>query len=297
LPHPLRPGGVVGASVGGLRLRLETLPGVARPGRSGSLRLAFEVRDGKTALTGRYASAPFGAVKAGYPDAAGTAEVQITNPAGGVLGGDLLETEVSLASGSAATILTQGATKAYRGDPAGQSATFDLGHGTLLEYLPHHSIPYSGSNFRQTFEFRLAGDSTLICWESFAAGRVARGERFGYGSLSSRTRIFREGTPLVVDGFELSGGGEPGGEEPFGGYSYFGSVYVLAPLDLAPLAERLHGALGGSGSLASATAPSFGLCAARILSPKAPDLYHRLNACRANARSFLGLPPSPREVW
>ncbi len=274
-------------------MNLETHPGVEdRPGQRGSLLLAFEPRGGRTALTGRHASTPFGAVRAGYPDGSGTAEVQVTNPSGGILGGDHLEMEVSLAPGAFATILTQGATKAYRGPASGQNAVFDLREDSFLEYLPHHLIPYAGSNFRQVSEFRLAGDSTLVCWEAFSAGRVARGERFGYESLSSRTRIFREGAPQVVDGFDIRGGGDP-----FGGHSYVGSLYILAPADLTALAEKLHEVLNRIGALASASTLSAGLCAVRVLSTRAQELYLGINACRAISRSFLDLAPPPREVW
>lgn len=200
--------------------------------------------------------------------------------------------EVTLASDTAATILTQGATKAYRGSVAEQNAGFELGEDTFLEYLPHHLIPFGGSNFRQMSEFRLAKNANLFYWEAFSAGRVARGERFRYGSLSSRTRIFRCGVPQVVDGFELSGGGEP-----FGGYSYMGSLYILAPANLSPLAEKLHEVLVRSDALASASVPSDRLCAVRVLSEKAHELYEALNACRTIYRAHLNLPPPPHQVW
>lgn len=50
----------------------------------------------------RYVSAPFGAVGAHYPYGSGMLEVQITNPAGGILGGDRLGSGIDLAPGSAA---------------------------------------------------------------------------------------------------------------------------------------------------------------------------------------------------
>ncbi len=271
---------------------MKAAPSPVHTGQNGLLSLRFESRRGRTALAGRYASTPFGSVRAGYPDDSGAAEVQVTNPAGGVLGGDRLEMEVSLGPGSAATIITQGATKAYRGPVAAQNAVFNLEEGAFLEYLPHHLIPYAGSNFRQAAEFRLAGDATLICWDAFAAGRVARGELFGYKSLLSRTLISKEGVPRAVDGFELSGGGDP-----FGGYRYMASVYVLSPADLPPLAEKLHEALAGPGTLSSASTPEAGLCAVRMLSRRAQELYRGLNACREISRSYLDLAPPPRQVW
>ena len=124
-------------------------------------------------MAGRYAKAPFGSVRANYPDSSGIPEVQITTPSGGTLGGDLLTIEVSLALGSAATLLTQAANKAYRGKEAAQSAFFDVGDGAFLEYLPHHLIPFAGSNYRQRTEFRLAGRATLSRPGGSRAGNVS----------------------------------------------------------------------------------------------------------------------------
>jgi urease accessory protein len=62
-------------------------------------------------------------MRANYPDGSGVPEVQITNPSGGILGGDRLETEVIVEPSAAATVLTQAANKAYRGTEAAQSAT------------------------------------------------------------------------------------------------------------------------------------------------------------------------------
>jgi urease accessory protein len=85
-------------------------------------------------------------------------------------------------------------------------------------------------------EIHLDRDATLIAWDAVSAGRVARGERFAFDGLYVGMRIFRDNLPEVVDGFDLYAGGEP-----FGGYLHVGAAYVLAPRDLEPLAEKLHG--------------------------------------------------------
>lgn len=231
-------------------------------------------------------------MRTNYPDGSGIPEVQITNPSGGILGGDRLEMDVSLAPGSAATILTQAANKVYRGAEARQNAIVRVGEGSFLEYLPHHLIPFARSSYRQETEIRLAGDATLLAWDAVSAGRVVRGERFAFDGLSARTRIFRETLPEVVDGFGLRAGGEP-----FGGYSYGGAACVLALQNLESLAEKLHGVLCGIPRvLASASAPTPRLCAVRVLARDATALYRALNACRVAARACLDLPPAPREV-
>lgn len=241
----------------------------------------------------RYAKTPFGAVRANYPDNSGTAEVQITNPSGGILGGDHLETEILVEPSARATILTQAANKAYKGAEALQNTALRVEEGAFLEYLPHHLIPFARSRYRQETAFHLAEDARLITWDAFSAGRVARGERFAFSGLSGRTRISRENTLRVVDGFELSGGGES-----FGGYSYLGTLYVLAPENLSPLAEDLHALLiCVPGILASASSLDADICTARILARDATALYRALNTCRTVARAYLDLPPPARDVW
>ncbi|WP_119071245.1 urease accessory protein UreD [Rubrobacter indicoceani] len=246
-------------------------------------------------------SAPFGSVRAIYPDSAGTAEVQVTNPSGGVLGGDGLSMCVSLAPGSRATLLTQGATKAYRGERSLQTSAFGVGEGATLEYLPHHAIPYAGSSFFQKTEFRLDRGASLLAWDAFSAGRVARGERFAFSGLSSMTRIYRDGLPVVVDGMELPGAEAEPGAEPFGGYSYLGSVYVLAPGDLRRLADGVSAALGGlhpeRRMLASASAVAEGCVVVRLLAANATALYDALNLVRVRSRRVLDLPSGARDVF
>ena len=258
----------------------------------GTLRLSFEHRGGKTVLAERYASAPFGAVRANYPDVSGMPEVQITNPSGGILGGDRLELGVSLVSGSSASILTQAANKTYRGDESVQRADFRVGDGALLEYLPHHLIPYAGSSYHQRTTFHLAPEATLLTWDAYAAGRIARGERFAFDTLRGRTTILRNGIPEAIDGFDLAGA-----IEHFGGYSYVAAVYISTPTPLEALTDELHAALNGSpGILASASAPSAGLCFARVLTDSAHELYRLLNLTRSTARNVLDLPAPGREV-
>jgi len=261
------------------------------------LRLRLARRGERTSIVKRYTKAPFGSVRANYPDSSGIPEVQITNPSGGILGGDLLEMEITIGPSAAATVLTQAANKAYRGAEALQRSTFRVEEGAFLEYLPHHLIPFAGSNYRQEHTFHVAEGATLITWDACSAGRVARGERFAFSTLFGRTRISSGDIPCVVDGFDLSGV-DPSDREPFGGYSYLGTLYVLALEELSPLAEELHALLGSTSRvLASASVPETRLCAVRILAWAATALSRALNGCRVAARTYLNVPPPAREVW
>lgn len=240
----------------------------------------------------RYAGQPWGNVQLTRPDTTGMPEVSLTNPGGGVLGGDRLDLAVTLRAGAAATVCTQGATRVYRGAPSHQINRVSVGQRALLEYLPHHVIPFAGSRFNQHTVIDLAPDARLLAWEAVSAGRVARGERFAFASLSTRLTLRRGGLPELVDGCELATGGEP-----FGGYSYLASACVLAPYDLSALAEDLAVLLTDRADvLASASAPAVGVVAVRVLAGTAPSLTRALLDLRSVARPALGLPDPPREV-
>jgi urease accessory protein len=231
------------------------------------------------------------------PDTSGMPEVMLTNPGGGVLGGDRLDLAVTLCPGARATVCTQGATKVYRGPGATQVSHVSVGPGAVLEHLPHHVIPFAGSQWRQQTVIELAPDARLLAWEAVSAGRVARGERFAFTSLSTRLTVRRGGRPELVDGYELSGSELPGDGEPFGGFSYLASACVLAPDDLSALAEQLAVLLADRGDvLASASTPAEGLVTVRVLATTAPSLIRALLAVRRAVRPALGLADPPREV-
>ncbi|MDQ3990405.1 MAG: urease accessory protein UreD, partial [Actinomycetota bacterium] len=228
-------------------------------GQHGTCAVRLARHGAATVVVRRFATQPWGAVQATRPDASGMPEVQLTNPGGGVLGGDHLDLEVTLEPAARATVCTQGATKVYRGAQAVQLTRLSVASGAVLEYVPHHVIPFAGARWCQHTVIELAPDAGLLAWDACAAGRVARGERFAFDGLSARTAVLRDGVPQAVDGWELGGGGEP-----FGGFSYVATAYVAAPGDLAALAERLHAAVVGIPStLASASTPTSGLVVVR----------------------------------
>ena len=262
-------------------------------GQHGELRLGLEKRGEKTFLTRRYFTVPFGPSWAIYPPGAEEIpELLVTTPADGILGGDHYEIDVTLGTGASASILTTGANKVYRGPQSRQNAAFFVDDGAFIEYLPHHTIPFADSSYRQDTEFSLSEGATLLCWEAYSAGRVGRGERFAFSFLTNRTRIFRAGVPEVIDGFEL-----PGGGEPFAGYSYTATIYACGPHNFEVLAGRLHEVLSRlPGVLASSSAPATGVCVVRVLAQNAPSLYRALNWSRSMVREVLCLPEPSRKV-
>src|SRR5450432_3661473 len=103
-----------------------------------TLSLQFSAEKGNTSLRVLRQETPWRALRA-FPNAAGEALVHLHNVSGGVLGGDSLRLEMTLAPRSQAQVTNIGATRVYRhreGKPdANHAASFYVGEDALLEYL------------------------------------------------------------------------------------------------------------------------------------------------------------------
>jgi urease accessory protein len=229
------------------------------------------------------------------PDPA--AVVSIVNPTGGLLGGDRLSIEVTAGRDAHACLITPSATRIARtaGPPAEQDVRLGIDPGGCLEWLPDHTIPSAGSAYRQRVDVDLAPGARLILVEGFAAGRVARGEAWGFARLESAIRV-REGARWVLyDRFVLGPGGPWTSLGCAEGHPYFGSAVVVGPGNLAALARAVTATLAeGEARGGAALSPRGGLVA-RVLAPTAPALIAALDTVAALARrALLDLPPLPR---
>ena len=115
----------------------------------------------------------------------------LLNPTGGVLGGDHLLTEIVLEKETHVCLTTPSATRVYRTaeKPAVLETVIQLGEGATLEYLPDHVIPHMCSALLQSLRVEMARGSRAVILDSFAAGRVARGERWNFSEIDSRTEV------------------------------------------------------------------------------------------------------------
>ncbi len=231
-------------------------------------------------------------------DGTGAAALFLLNPTGGVLGGDRLETRVERGAGSRVCLSTPSATRVYRsaGSPAIQRVTARVGEGAWLEYMPDHLIPSPGARVVQSIELYLAPGASAVLCDSWAVGRMARGEAWLFHLLDSgivatdaEGLLFKE--RLVLHG--ARGWGGLGGAE--------GLAYVAAVLCLAPTHPRLDGladaladgmAEPGSNAMAGVTPLARGGALVRILAPSAPSMQRAIHAAWATCRAWLwGLPP------
>lgn len=139
-----------------------------------------------------------------YQDADGTVFVYLLNPSGGILDYDRFAVDVRIKSGASAWIGTPSAGRIYKKRPeaeadAYQKSDFYVESGAVLEYCPEEIMPYANSAFTQENIFHLRKDSTLIAWDILSAGRAGRGECFAFDRYASKTFIYVEDCPLVID--------------------------------------------------------------------------------------------------
>ncbi len=265
-------------------------------GRDGLLRLAFERRGARTVLTERRFTLPLQALESMDLDGSGVATLMLLNPTGGLVGGDAVETSVTLGSGSRVCLTTAAATRVYRsaGAPAVQRFAAVLEGDAALEYLPDHLIPSPGARLRQSIEVALAPESTLIALDAWAVGRIARGERWRFDELDSAIVVRDRRGLLLRERARLPGARSRAGLGGAEGHGYVATFVAMAPareewdrltdelvavVDAARLDARVGVTPLGRGGLL-----------ARLLCPSAPVLHEAVGALWTVARHrLLGL--------
>ena len=269
-----------------------------RVGRDGALALAFERRGGTTVLTERRFTLPLQALEPISLAHDGSVCLMLLNPTGGVLGGDRLETKITLGAGAHVCLTTPSATRVYRalGPPGVQETAIRLGGGAIVEYVPDHVIPHPGAAFHQSVTVEMGPGSCAIISDSLAVGRLARGERWAFRELTSRITVTSGGRLLFLDRISLDPSRRIpeglGGMERFG---YLASIALLADgfagweNATAALEARLAGWPSVRGGV---SAMARGGCLVRVLAPSAYDLTEASRGLWTLARQLLlGLAP------
>ena len=253
-------------------------------------------------LTGRRFTLPLQALEPMDLAGDGSATLLLLNPTGGVLGGDRLETEVSLGPGSRVCLSTPSATRVYRSPehPAVQRVSITLGAGATLEWLPDHLIPSPGARLRQMTEVTMASGAALLYLDGWAAGRTARGEAWNFDLLDSSLLVRDATGPLVRERAILTGGPRPDGLGGTEGFGYVATFVALRAGEPTPgegwgeLAAAVQHDLDTVAPDCRAGVTTLGRAGvlARLLCPTAPALSACVEAIWVRCRlRLLGLGP------
>ena len=131
------------------------------------------------------------------------------NSAGGVAGGDRLNTAISAAPGTRLTVASQAAERYYRADSLGRAATVRttlcVGEAAELEWLPQETILFDCCRMDRRLEANLAPDARLIAVETLVFGRTLMGETVRQARLHDAIRLHRGGALLWHDAVRLDG--------------------------------------------------------------------------------------------
>lgn len=204
---------------------------------------AVLARQGDRTVLRRYAAtAPLRLFGPLYRDAAGGAQLYLTNTTAGILQGDVLEVDVTLEAGASALLTAPAAQKVFsmRGGGAAQTCRFRLGPGARLVYWPDQVIPFRDCDYRQETEFHLEDGAAVVAADLLSPGRVAYGEAFAFGHLDLRTRFYLNSRLMLADLLQCRPEGEGRDLTVWGrleGHRYLANIYAAGAGVTRALAE------------------------------------------------------------
>lgn len=151
----------------------------------GRLELAYR-RDAERTIVHDRHDGPLRVLKSLYPEAPQVCHSVLVHPPGGIVGGDVLAIDATLADNAHALITTPGATRFYRslGEPALQDVQVKAAAGARLEWLPLETLAYSGCIAETRMRFELAPGAEMIGWDVLALGLPASDQGFERGSYT-----------------------------------------------------------------------------------------------------------------
>ena len=240
-----------------------------------------------------------------YPEAPAVCHNVLVHPPGGIVGGDELAIETTLAEAAHALITTAGATRFYRstGAPAVQTLQATLAEGARLEWLPLETIAYSGCIAENRMRFTLAPGAEMIGWDVLALGLPTSNQPFERGvftqSIELPGRWLERGVVSAGDTLLL--------DSPLGwaghrvmGTLWFATGSALPDLRRDTLLDAARAVVDGHAlrQRAGASALPDGAIVLRVLAPRVEPLVNLLSAVWAEwRRSAWQLAACTPRVW
>lgn len=259
------------------------------------LTLSTRQRDNRTVLGDCFASPPLKLLTL-PPQSDGILRAIQMSSSPGLLAGDRIDIDITLAENSALHLSTQAFTRVlsmHAGQTAEQHHLISQATGSRLTYLPHPLVLHDGSTLIQTTQIDLADRCRLVYGEISAAGRVLNGERFAFARFSSQLEIRHHHKLLVCDNIQWQPGRHPlqtlGQMES---YTHQASLYyadTAAEKPLKATLDRLHDTLTpgfSDGLLWGASLAADNVICLRALSHQAEmleQLLHTAAACLQEA--------------
>ena len=126
-----------------------------------------------------------------YPEGDQICHNVLVHPPGGLVGGDTLDIQVTVAEGAHGLVSTPGATRFYKsgGHPALQQVVAHVADNAKLEWLPLEAIAYNDCEATNRAIFNLAPSAELITWDVTALGLPSSDMAFTQGHFQQHLEI------------------------------------------------------------------------------------------------------------
>lgn len=241
-------------------------PFTERPAVHGGARLRYALCPGiGTRLQEQWVRPPLHIAKA-YHESDWAVSL-LTSPTAGLLDGDVLEVEATVAAGAKAALISPAACRVHTmvQGHASVEQVYRVEAGGVLDIWPAPLVLQRAAALRQSTRIEVASDARVLFCEIVSPGRAAYGERFEFREWRSRLKILREGELLAYENFSCRP--EEGdladwrSQFPDGNYASF---YLVSPEPLGDLVEDLH-ALETPGASIGASAMREGGLGVKIL--------------------------------
>jgi urease accessory protein len=133
-------------------------------------------------------------------------EAVLVNTAGGIAGGDQLESCVTVLAGASIAITSQAAEKVYRAlrEPARVVTKLEAHETARLAWLPQETIVFNWARLSRDTEIDLSSGCELLALEWLLLGRAAHGEEVVGGHITDTWRVKKDGRLIWADTFRAT---------------------------------------------------------------------------------------------
>lgn len=250
-------------------------------------------------------SGPLRVLASLYPESGAVCHNVLVHPPGGLVGGDALRIDVTLAAQCHAVLTTPGATRFYRseGEPAAQTLTAQVAAGARLECLPQETLIRCGAIAANRMHFELETGAEIMGWDMLGLGLPASGENFTHGRVTQTLALNQVWLEHgVIDGADARLLDSPlglAGRRTLG-VMWFGAGAALAPQRREALLDAARQALAAHALHATAgcTSPHAQVVLVRALAPRIEPMMNLFHDVWAAWRPLAwGLPACAPRVW
>ncbi len=133
-------------------------------------------------------------------------EAVFVNTAGGVAGGDRLESGVTALANASIAVTSQAAEKVYRAlnEPARIATKLEACATAKLAWLPQETIVFNWGRLSRETEVKFSSGAELLALEWLVLGRAAHGEEMVGGHITDSWRVKKDGRLIWADSFRAT---------------------------------------------------------------------------------------------